>query len=249
MTTSRRTRLGAIRSTAAWLEKFRANLGRPQTIPFSEASLTDDERRDVLGSIREFQLGESSAGRNLKRLAMSYARRVRDPEYVEAIEAFIAEEQAHAGWLGRYLDAIGSARLKRSALDRVFRRLRKLGKLGGLEIALRTLLTAELVAKLYYQALGEATNCPALRVMCERILADERAHVEFHCERLFLMGCMRPAWRNRARGLLHRVLFEATLRAVWLGHGRAFRRAGWSYRGYLESARLGVRPSPGLVVR
>ena len=235
MTTSRRARLGAIRPTAEWLERFRANLGRPARIPFSEASLTAEERRDVLGSIREFQLGESSAGRNLKRLAAGYARRVRDPEYVEAITAFIAEEQAHAGWLGRYLDAAGARRRRRSALDQVFRRLRKM---GGLETALRTLLTAELVAKLYYRALREATGCPALRAMCERILEDERAHLEFHCERLFLMGCMRPAWRNRARGLLHRALFEATLRAVWLGHGRVFRRSGWLYRGYLESARL-----------
>ena len=234
MTASRRARLGSIRPTGEWLERFQANRERPPRVPFSEASLTDEERRDVLGSIQEFQLGESSAGGNLRRLATSYARRVRDPEYVEAIEAFIAEEQAHAGWLGRYLDAVGARRLRRSALDQAFRRLRKL---GGLETALRTLLTAELVAKLYYRALGEATNCPALRVMCERILADERAHVEFHCERLFLMGCMRPAWRNRARGLLHRALFEATLRAVWLGHGRVFRRSGWSYRGYLESAR------------
>ena len=229
MTARSRLYLGAIRPTAAWLERFEHNRERLPEIPWREASLTAEERRAVVASIQEFQLGESSEGRNLMRAAARYARCVRDPEYVSAIELFIAEEQSHAAWLGSYLDAVGAPRLARSWRDRIFRRLRKL---AGIETAICVLLTAEIIAKVYYRALRDATRCPALRAICVRILEDERAHVEFHCERLFLVRCMRPAWRGRACLLLQRTLFASAMLAVWPGHRPVFRRAGLSLRAY-----------------
>ncbi len=233
MTLRARLRLGAVRPTSDWLARFQSSSLRPPVVPWSDASLTAQEQADVIPSIQQFQRGESSAGHNLRRVAARYARRVRDSEYLPAIEAFIAQEQAHAGWLGRYLDAVGAPRLPSGLLDRVFRRLRKL---GGIETAIAVLLTAELIAKVYYRALRDATRCPALRAVCERILEDERAHVEFHSERLFLMRCMRPSRSNQACLLLQRMLFAATVPAVWLAHRRPFRRAGTSYLRYQAAA-------------
>ncbi len=227
MTARSRFYLGAIRPTDDWVARFERNRDQQPDIPWEAAKLTAPERRAALGSLREFQLGESSEGRNLKRAARAYARRVRDPEYAAAIDLFIAEEQAHAAWLGRYLDEVGAPRLNRSWRDRIFRRLRRR---GGIETAICVLLTAEMIANVYYEALREATDCPALRAVCERILLDERAHVRFHCERLFLMRCMRPAWRNRVSAFAQRALLLGALPAVWSGHRLVFDRAGLSFR-------------------
>src|SRR6266498_4139787 len=133
----------ALWSSAQWRDYYEANTERLLPIPWHwGAKLTDAERDAVAASIQDFQLGESSEGRNLLARAEAYAEQASDPAYLEAMRLFVREEQRHAAVLGRYLDLAGIPRLQHSRLDGAFRRLRRL---AGLETAIGVLLTAETV--------------------------------------------------------------------------------------------------------
>ena len=214
----------AARSSAEWLDYFRANTAAFADVPWETAvRLTPPERDAVAASIQEFQLGESSEGRHLHAAARAHAAETGDDAYVAAIEAFIREEQRHARQLGRFLAAEGIPLRKRSWADDVFRALRR-G--ASLETTVSVLLTAELIAQVYYAALREATDSPLLRALCERVLRDEAAHVRFQAERLAALR------ENRARVLVivavavQRALLAAVVPVVWWGHRSALRRGG-----------------------
>ena len=94
-------------------------------------------------------------GKYILHCAREYAARRRTSAYAEVIELFVREEQRHARDLGRFMDVAGIPRRSRTWPDTVFRRLRQL---GGLEISISVLITAEIIAKVYYAALREATG-------------------------------------------------------------------------------------------
>ena len=217
-------------SSADWCAYFRVNAALPTGVPWeSEARLTASERRAVAASIQEFQIGESSEGRHLHAAARAYAARTGDHAYVAAIEAFIREEQRHARELGRFMDREGIPRRSRSWPDVVFRSLRR----GApLETTVAVLLTAELIAQVYYAALHDATRSPVLRALCEGILRDEAAHVRFQCERLAMLRAGRTRGAVRRARAAQRVLFAGAVLVVWWGHRAALVRGGLSLRGY-----------------
>ena len=134
--------------------------------------------------MQEFQLGESSEGRHLMTRAIRHAADTGDVDYIPALRLFIAEEHRHARDLGRVLDLAGIPRVGRTWPDTVFRWLRK-G--AGLELSIAVLVTAEIIAKVYYAALREATHAPVLRRLCDQILADEVQHVRFQAERVAIL--------------------------------------------------------------
>jgi hypothetical protein len=169
-----------IRTSEYWRDWFTTNAESLMDIPWEEGvGLTHDERRAIASSLRGFQRGESSEGGYLYGCAKQFAAETGDAAYVEAIQLFIREEQRHARDLAKILTMAGIPLLKKTSLDTVFRQLRRL---GGLDISISVLITAEIIAKVYYKALREATGCPALRRLCDQILYDERAHVEFQAE-------------------------------------------------------------------
>jgi hypothetical protein len=145
----------------------------------------------------------------------------------------VAEENRHARDLGRFLDAAGIPRLRRHASDRVFRRLRHV---AGLELSLAVLLTAELIAQVYYAAVRRATGSALLRQICKQLLKDESAHVRFQCEQLARIRAARPRWKEAAARFLQRILFAGTCVVVWLSHGRAMRAGGLSYGRFWKTA-------------
>jgi len=212
-------------STRDWLAYFERNRRQLLAIPWHAGpTLTPDEHRAIARSIAEFQLGESSEGRHFLALAEGYAARSRDHGYVRALRLFIAEEQRHARDLGRFMDLEGIPRTEKTLGDSVFRHLRKL---GGLELEVTVLVTAEILAQVYYQALGQATESPILRRLCEQILGDEEPHVQFQCERLAILRREGPRWRVPLARLGHRALMAGTTAVVWLRHRPALRRGGF----------------------
>jgi hypothetical protein len=214
------------RSSAEWLVWFQANAVAPDDVPWDDARrLTAAERDAVAESIQEFQLGESSEGRHLHAAARAYAATSRDGTYVRAIEAFIREEQRHARLLGRFLAAEGIPLRRKSWADGVFRALRR-G--ASLEVTVSVLLTAELIAQVYYAALHDATGSPVLRVLCQRILRDEAAHVRFQSERLGALREGRSAVAVAVALAAQRALLAAAVLVVWRGHGAALARGGLS---------------------
>src|SRR5262245_17936760 len=93
-----------VRSTAQWCDYFRLNLTRMLELPWQRgAELTAPEIAALGPSLAEFQLGESSEGRHLKRLAARYAVAAYDSDYEEAMALFIKEEPRHSRLLAEFL--------------------------------------------------------------------------------------------------------------------------------------------------
>ena len=218
----------AVRSSAEWIAYFEANAADLRPIPWeSGAGVTPDELAAFSASLRGWQLGETSDGSHLIAAARHYAATIGDPNFVDAVRLFIAEEQRHGRDLGRFLDLAGVVRAESDWGDTIFRAIRY--ALPTMEIWATPVVMVETHAMIYYAALRRATRSPVLRGVCGQILADEVAHIRFQCERLAILH------RRRARPLraltlgLHRVLFAGITLAVWLGHRRALRAGGFSF--------------------
>jgi len=181
-------------------------------------------------------LGEWARGRGLKRRASAHPVLATDPWFISALELFVAEEQGHSGILGRFLDRQGIPRLTNHWLDGVFRRLRKL---AGLEVCATVLVTAEVLAIPFYQALRDATPSRLLRSICVRVLCDEAAHLNYQA---LTIGLIRRPLSDRARAIRsrgHSILFHCTALLLWQQHHRVFRAAGWDSRRFWSDARRG----------
>ncbi|MET0153487.1 MAG: ferritin-like domain-containing protein [Candidatus Binatia bacterium] len=238
------------RPTREWIEYFLQNRSHLLPIPWElGAELRDEERAAIRSSIQAFQLGESSEGRNLMRYARAWAARSCDIHYVEAIGMLIAEEQRHARDLGRFMELNGIPCIRRRWTDSVFRRLRNF--VGTLEVSIGVLVTAEMIAKVYYAALREASQSTLLHCICDQILRDEARHVEFQTEQLAKLQQGRSALLLWATCAVHQLLFVgATLVVAW-SHRSTLSRGGFSFGrfwraclGEFRSSVLSRRPKP-----
>jgi hypothetical protein len=213
-----------------WCARFEANAAAPDGIPWdAPPSLSESERRTVAASIQEFQVGESSDGTHLRAAASAYASREGDSQYEMAIALFIAEEQRHAAYLARFLRQEGISLGKSTWADIVFRFLRR-G--ASLERTIAVLLTAELIAQVYYAALRDATGSPTLRAICARVLRDEEAHVRFQSERLAMLRSGRRSSAVRVALAAQGALFASATLVVWSKHHPVLRRGGLSFADY-----------------
>lgn len=173
---------GDVAQFGQWVDHFERNDAVHATvdaaIDFDAACTLPPTVRDpLIASVRRFQLGESGDGQQLLR----NARRAGDPEYVDAIRLFVAEEQQHAALLLRLLGYLGGEPMRRHWTDAIFVRLRRL---MGLRTELMVLSVAEVVALSYYGGLSRAAPDPVIRAVAARIVDDEHAHVRFQRHRL-----------------------------------------------------------------
>ena len=154
-----------------WVLLFYSRADRREVLQWSHPrGLTDNELRLVSASIQQFQLGEGSDGSGLIRRGSASRLAALDPNFLPSLELFIQEEQRHSRHLARFLQREGVDLLQQHWVDRVFRRVRKF---AGLELCLRVLVMAEIVAVPYYTALERATGSALLQQICANILADE----------------------------------------------------------------------------
>lgn len=215
-------------SSEDWRRYFESNAQELLDVPWHlGAELTDDEREAVSRSLREFQVGESSEGRHLMAYARQYAERTGDHEYVAALRLFIAEEQRHARDLARFLLANGIPLVRTTPTDAVFRCMRN--ALGNLEISIAVLITAELIARVYYAALREATASAVLRRVCDQILSDELRHVQFQAEQLARLQAGRFQLGLGLTALAQRALLAGTILVVWPRHRGVLIRGGLTF--------------------
>src|SRR5262249_27996708 len=117
----------AVWSSAEWVAYFRANAAQLFDVPWgrgAEASFGD--LAAIADSLRAWQLGETSDASRLLATAGRYAATVGDPDFLDAIRLFIAEEQRHGADLGRFLDLAGVPRAERNWGDALFRFARHL---------------------------------------------------------------------------------------------------------------------------
>jgi hypothetical protein len=188
-------------------------------------------RAAILRSLACFQLGESSDGRHLRRLAWGTG----DALYAEAIELFIAEEQEHARLLGNILDRFAAPRLHRHWTHWLFRHCRHV---LGFRAEIVVLLMAEIAGMKYYGAVREGVEDAATRRVCEQMLYDEEFHVRFHCEYLhrWLAGRSRPARWLVWWGLTW--LFAGASTVVAWDHRDALIAMGGTSKEFLEASWL-----------
>ena len=104
---------------------------------------------------------------------------------MKAVDLFIQEEQKHGENLGKYLDAIGEARVKSDFGDSLFRSVRYFNT--SMELWTITVIIVESAAQVFYQSLHDATGCDLLKEICVDILKDEAHHIKF-CIMYFIAG-------------------------------------------------------------
>jgi hypothetical protein len=217
-----------------WCSYFHANALDPSALPWDDPHvLTPAERRAISDSIAQFQLGEGAQGRRLQQRGREFAEEVGDPHFSQALALFVKEEQRHSGILARFMDAQSLPRLSKHWVDSIFRRLRVL---AGLELSLRVLVTAEIIAVPYYRALGSATDSGLLAAISDRILQDEAGHLKFQSSMLSRLAPGRSRAITALIWRLHRLFLVGTCALVWRDHGPVFRAAGYRFHEFvLES--------------
>jgi hypothetical protein len=234
-----------------WCSYFLANSTAADDLPWrDEYVISPRERSDIQASIQQFQLGEGSNGARLLKRGQAYSVAAEDPEFVSALSLFIREEQRHSVCLLRFMRREKIPPVSKHWVDNSFRLLRGL---AGLELSLRVLVTAELIAVPYYRALGLATDSKLLKAICKMILRDEAAHLRFQASMLVRLGEGRARVVERLVSVAHSFFLLGTCYVVWVGHRKVFAAAGYSFRKFVresvaELAALMIACSPDYVL-
>lgn len=205
-----------------WTDYYEANKTHFSRLDWDKADfLTDAEYELLYHSLQQFQHGEYSEGKNL----MRYARQLNDPEYLNTIRIFIREEQTHARILGKFMDLNDIPRAKSHWVDKVFRGLRRL---SSLENSITVLLTAEIIAAVFYKALRDASHSFTLRAICKQILSDEEMHINFQAFTLKKFHDKKWGITKLFVNTGRRVLLSGTILVVWLTNGRVLRAGNYT---------------------
>jgi hypothetical protein len=227
----------------AWRLYFQGNKNHFSHINWKEgAVLTDHEKKIVQLSLQKFQRGEHSEGKHFLKFAAS----LNDSEYLEAVKLFIKEEQDHAAVLGKFMLLNSIPRLEKDWVDGTFRFLRKL---AGLEGTVTVLLTAEIIAMVYYKALASAAGSLLLKELCRQILKDEIKHLEFQSYTLRVIYSNKPVVKVIFSRLLHVVLMAGTIGVVWFDHRKVLKAGGYSFAGFFSAVWLEFRKCAGMMRR
>lgn len=217
-----------------WLEYFQWNAEEPDTFPWqARETLSPLERMRIAKSIATFQLGEDSEGSALLKFAREYGDREGFAVLPLVTAFFVQEERKHSDLLARFMGLHGIPARASDWTDAVFRRLRKP---FGFEVSISVLITAELIALVYYRALREATASRLLRALCNKILDDEKAHVEYESA-LIRFAQERRTWRTSLWRAGQRLLFAATVAVVYREHGAVLRAGGYPWEKFRAACR------------
>lgn len=214
-----------------WVEYFYQNAREP-ILPWSETGrLSGAERVAVIPSIQQFQLGEGASGARMLERAQWFSRETGDLGLIAALKLFLREEQRHGKLLAQFLQRENAPCLPGHWVHKGFRYVRGL---AGLELCLKVLVTAELIARPYYAALRDATGSPLLRSICQRIFDEEAAHLRFQAWVLQRFESRHARVTRRVIKMAHLVLFVFTAALVWIEHQAVFRAAGRTLHRFWE---------------
>ena len=221
-------------SSRSWCLHFLRNRNGAQDLPWGDAyALTPMEKAAVGPSVQQFQLGEGSNGRRLLARAEEYAELTGDPHFPLALRLFVKEEQRHSAYLARFMTQQGIPLVAKHWVDSAFRGFRHM---AGLELSLRVLCTAEIIAVPYYRALASATQSALLRAISARILEDEAAHLRFQSWMMAGLNVSRSGALQRLYAATHAEFLLGTCCVVWREHGPVFRAAGYSFKRFVTEA-------------
>lgn len=209
-----------------WNAYFTCNDSRRPVIDFSEEKgLSEKEIIRIAPSIQAFQTGESSDGKHLLKAAGDFADRIGQADYRDVMRRFVKEENRHAGYLRKFMDYYQIKAGKRSYLDHIFRRLRQL---GGIRCEAMVLVTAEMIALTYYDALANNTDSFALKSICRQMLRDEIPHVMFQS---YTLSHFKSGKTDRIVRIL---LMETALFFVWVSFHQVYQAGGYGIVRYMK---------------
>ena len=213
-----------------WKDYFLNNKSNLQKIVWSDNNLlSKDERECISSSIAKFQLGEYSEGKNLKDFCEKYAQQYEDKTIIEITNLFIREEQAHSYILKRFMDSNNIATLERHWTDNLFRSIRSL---AGYELSITVLITAEIIALTYYDALSKATQSKLLKNICLKIIEEERQQVLYESMLLKSLRKQKLPLYKVVIELGHKCLFFSSLLLVLLDHRAVILRGGFTFHSF-----------------
>ncbi len=207
-----------------WKNHFEQNLTKKRVDWNIPPRITDEEKKEILYSLKAWQLGETSDGSHLLAAATKHAKKINDLTYVDAVKLFIKEEQKHGSNLGRYIDLIGEEQTKKNWGDSLFRRIRYFNT--NMELWTIAVIIVESAAQIFYQALHDATNCQLLKSVCKDIIIDEAHHIKFQNERLHKIFDNKGFYNKALSVGWYGILFFGTIHAIWFGHKSAFKAGG-----------------------
>ena len=209
-----------------WKKYFLHNEGNIQKITWSDNHfLSKEEKECISSSIAKFQLGENSEGKKLIDFCENYAQRYKDKTIKQITNLFIREEQAHSYILKRFMDSNNIATLERHWTDNLFRSIRSL---AGYELSITVLITAEIIALTYYDALSKATQSKLLKNICLKIIEEERKHVLYESMLLKSLRKQKLPLYKVVIELGHKCLFFFSLLLVLLDHRAVILRGGFT---------------------
>src|SRR6266404_3413702 len=212
----------------SWKNYFLGNKNHFSDIDWqTEDHLSEYEKKMITSSIQQFQKGENSEGKHF----FAFAKTFPDPLYLECIRLFIAEEQTHASVLGRFMEKQGIRKISKHWVDGCFRWLRKF---SGLENSVIVLVTAEIIAKVYYKALMNCTSSLLLQKICVQILKDEDQHIIFQCYALSYFHSKKNFVRKFFTRSFHFVLMLVTILIVWVYHRKVLVTGNYNCRKFFS---------------
>lgn len=218
----------------SWCDHFLRNRLAANDLAWDDSyRLSARESAAISASIQQFQLGEGSSGKRLLARGAEFAAHTGDLRFLSALRLFVREEQRHSRYLARFMRQQDICRTANHWVDRAFRGFRHL---AGLELSLRVLCTAEIIAVPYYRALAVATKSPLLRAICLRILSDEADHLRYQSWMMAKLNRQRPITLQRVFETIHQFFLFGTCCIVWREHGRVFRAARYSFSKFVSES-------------
>jgi hypothetical protein len=227
------SRNSTVTTSYDWVEYFYQNAPEPLFPWTHPARLSESERKAVIASIQQFQLGEGASGTRLLQRAQRFSRETGDLGLIAALKLFLREGQRHSRILAKFLQLENAPCLHKHWVHNAFRWLRGL---AGLELCLKVLVTAELLGRPYYAALRDATRSPLLKSICQRIFDEEAEHLRFQA---FALSRFQHRHRRLTQSLIkagHLILLASTAALVWAEHRPVFTSAGRSFRTFWQEA-------------
>lgn len=227
--------------TFDWISYFEYNNSHLLKVDYTVCDeLTKEEIELITPSIRAFQIGEGSEGKHLKKAVKKFAQKSGYPEYIKIMRWFIIEENRHSSTLAKYMKAYGIKRAEHLWIDNVFRFLRKL---TGIGCEVVVLVTAEMIALSYYDALANATRSEQLKAICAQMLHDELMHVILQSDTLRRISQRRNNAVNYVVRILRKIIMKLTAFTVWYKYRRLFIKGGYSYNRFSRNCREYLRES------
>lgn len=225
-----------MKTSKEWIGYFNENLMQQRIDWDLLPCISENEKSAILHSLQAWQLGETSDGAHLIHASTIYAKKIKDPDYVDAVKLFIKEEQKHGNNLGRYLDAINKPRIRSDWGDTLFRKIRYFNT--SMEMWTLAVITVESAAQVFYQSLKNATGCILLKQICTDILIDEAYHIDFQKERMQVIFDSKSRISKSLTRYFYTLFFLATSSLVWFAHKKLFKAGGVGFKQYIRKMKF-----------